>query len=51
MHRISLYAPALWKSRVASSEYDWRGHKSSTVCAIKLEKKLDSGPIYLKKKI
>jgi methionyl-tRNA formyltransferase len=27
-----------------------RGHKSSTVCAIKLEKKLDSGPIYLKKK-
>jgi methionyl-tRNA formyltransferase len=27
-----------------------RGYKSSTVCAIKLESKLDSGPIYLKKK-
>ena len=26
-----------------------RGHKLSTVCAIKLESKLDSGPIYLKK--
>ena len=26
-----------------------RGHKFSTVCAIKLESKLDSGPIYLKK--
>jgi len=26
-----------------------RGHKISTVCAIKLENKLDSGPIYLKK--
>lgn len=28
-----------------------RGHKRSTVCAIKLENKLDSGPIYIKKKI
>jgi methionyl-tRNA formyltransferase len=26
-----------------------RGHKFSTVCAIKLENKLDGGPIYLKK--
>ena len=26
-----------------------RGHKVSTVCAIKLENKIDSGPIYLKK--
>jgi len=26
-----------------------RGHKLSTVCAIKLENKLDGGPIYLKK--
>jgi methionyl-tRNA formyltransferase len=27
-----------------------RGHKNSIVCAIKIENKLDSGPIYLKKK-
>jgi methionyl-tRNA formyltransferase len=26
-----------------------RGHRSSTVCAIRLESELDSGPIYLKK--